>query len=661
MKASWFGMLLAVNLVAACGGDSDRAPHVPRPKPDGGSGSRGGEGGAGKGGRGGTGGGSGSDAPEVGPIIEFTSPQPASDPNSDELVTTREVSVDCHVTPRTNDSGVDGSSVAITLEDPRDPAKKIEAATNAQGEDIYQAKFIVADLPNGKLRFTCSAKDLASSPATNSAVLETFLDLGPKLMLTSPLDKAAVALKTPVTVRFQATPSPVAEGDEGAAVSDARLTVLGKVFEVRESSDTPGEYTATVDFEDKALFNPVPVAAEIILRASNSRMPGVVTRESRANIKVDGAGPSIEIRVPADGQIVPGRVELEVVITDTSGVKPGGVIARVTAGAKLYEYTNWTKTGDTYRLTFDTSEYQTAPNELTINIVAVDTVDNEATQGHFVRLDGQPPVLSLDPPWIREWRRNGDNVFCTIAFDSLADATDDGETVGPASTYRVRIEDETNVVVGAARYLSGVNESKVEIWVQGDPSIPLLIYNADNGGSDSVCNEINEKALSSAQRPTKRELAALLPRGVEWYPNSSVAFDSTNPMHMTTCPFDAAGGTASPPERLCPGTPMRRVIPAWVESKPPGIYAMNPTNGTSGECAGTTWNLLEIVGQGWACLAARAEDKVGNVGVSWPLRVCVDDPADGVTPCDEAQKPTCVQDCSPPPEPFPANYAFEQR
>src|SRR5262245_20525794 len=99
MKASGVGLLLVANLVAACGGDPEKAPLITK-RERGPEAGRGGSDAAGKGGHGGGGGDAGTDAPQVGPIIEFTKPEPASDPNADTLVTTRDVSVGCRVTAR---------------------------------------------------------------------------------------------------------------------------------------------------------------------------------------------------------------------------------------------------------------------------------------------------------------------------------------------------------------------------------------------------------------------------------------------------------------------------------------------------------------------------------------------------------------------------------
>jgi hypothetical protein len=52
------------------------------------------------------------------------------------------------------------------------------------------------------------------------------------------------------------------------------------------------------------------------------------------------------------------------------------------------------------------------------------------------------------------------------------------------------------------------------------------------------------------------------------------------------------------------------------------------------------------------CLAARALDAVGNIGISRPLRVCYDDPLTAFVPAcksDDEPPPSCTDGCALPP------------
>jgi hypothetical protein len=83
----------------------------------------------------------------------------------------------------------------------------------------------------------------------------------------------------------------------------------------------------------------------------------------------------------------------------------------------------------------------------------------------------------------------------------------------------------------------------------------------------------------------------------------------------------------------------------------PIIYAASPTE-NSLECTGVSWEFGTKVSQdGWVCFATRAVDNVGNVGISRPLRLCLDDPDRAGTPaCAEPGSipPSCTDSCTPP-------------
>jgi hypothetical protein len=84
------------------------------------------------------------------------------------------------------------------------------------------------------------------------------------------------------------------------------------------------------------------------------------------------------------------------------------------------------------------------------------------------------------------------------------------------------------------------------------------------------------------------------------------------------------------------------------------VYSVSPEAGTL-ECTGKFWELTSVVNrsppEGWLCLAARASDMVGNVGVSPPLRVCFDNPGTASHPTcanSSVAPPTCTDGCDPP-------------
>ena len=94
-----------------------------------------------------------------------------------------------------------------------------------------------------------------------------------------------------------------------------------------------------------------------------------------------------------------------------------------------------------------------------------------------------------------------------------------------------------------------------------------------------------------------------------------------------------------------------------VGASEPVIYAIEPVeNSLDVLCTGKEWAVGTAVSMatedgkpklGWVCLAARAVDRVGNPGISPPLRLCLDD---GTNPdrCKGALPPKCTDSCTPP-------------
>jgi hypothetical protein len=589
-----------------------------------------------------------------GPELSFTMLDPASDPNEDTVVTTPQVTVHCIAKQRR--AKVDESTVSIKIEKFDDESKdEVQPPTTKVGEDEYQAKFDVSARPNGVLKFTCTAKDVAMPANTSTLTMQTLLDLGPKIELLEPKDKGIYALRTPVTVKFKVTAQPLAEDDKEADVKDVKLKISGMEQPITESEDSPGTYQTTVDFNDKTLFMVPPMSSEVLVTASNGRTPDAPTRSVKADVKIDGDGPTIKIDAPMDGEIVHGEVVLKLTINDVSGVKPGSVFATINADA--LKITDWDVMGSSYQHTFDTRTFGYEITQLTINVSATDVVGNQTDPAASItlKLDNRPPLLSLDPPPMREFRKADPNIYCSELFDPVGDSAQNDKSIATvASYYRVFIEDQTNHAPGSmVDYHAGVDSSKVILYAQKDPSVPLLI---DTNG-DGTCDDIDYADLPEAKRPPLVKLTALTPRGSAYYPKT---LSGTYPGFCSGDP----GSSNKFPDTICPSTEMFRVIPSALESKPPAIYALSPTNAGTGECEGIAWSVLLNVGEGWRCLAARAEDTIGNVGVSAPLRVCFDNgnAGDGTPNCDQALAPACTKNCMiKEDQKFPQGMVYEAR
>jgi hypothetical protein len=580
--------------------------------------------------------------------VVITAPSQATNPNDDTLVTEASLAVRCKVTRSTltASSPIDKSAVQITLERPEDSTKLIAPAVTALVDDEYQATFDLSAFANGPLHFHCTAKDLATKPHTATVQLDTLLDLGPKIDFMEPRDKGIYTLKTPVSIRFQVSASKVGSTDVEDEIKEVKLNVGGVDTPVQESSTTPGLYQTSVNFDDHTKFPVPPTSAQMVVSVTDARTPTAATRSSKVDIVIDGDGPKIKVDDPPNRKIVHGVQELKLTVTDPSGIKPGSLVADINSG--LLVISQWEGKEPSFSQKFDTRALDSDHKltQLTINITASDGVGNKATVSHQLRLDNLPPLLELDPPYIREERMSGANAYCSAAFDPVGDsAANEGQRVFSSKRYRALVIDQTNHSAGAAvDYLAGVDPTKVVLYVQPDSSLPLLI----DTDQDGVCDDINSLDLPEKDRPTQLQLLPVNPGGTAWY---SKSINTTNPLHMATRCIADPGGSDTAPTPICPSpyTEMFRVVPGPSQGKPAAVYAVNPSNdGSSGECAGGSWELASIAKEGWLCMAARAEDTIGNIGVSAPLHICFDDgiSGNGVPTCTD-EPPSCTGMPSP--------------
>jgi hypothetical protein len=92
---------------------------------------------------------------------------------------------------------------------------------------------------------------------------------------------------------------------------------------------------------------------------------------------------------------------------------------------------------------------------------------------------------------------------------------------------------------------------------------------------------------------------------------------------------------------------MRFVMGHTIEGKPAVVYALDPIPGSIA-CTGQTWEIGAHADEGWVCLAGRALDNAGNIGISRPLRLCYDNPDTTFVP-DCGDPPDCTDGCTLPP------------
>jgi hypothetical protein len=580
----------------------------------------------------------GDDAgPELrGPLVEVLAPEApaAGDLSSGAILTRDSVRVRCLAAPNAESRApVDSSAVRVVVAGSGQVVEAIAQPALAARE--YEAEISLAEFSNGALSVACEATDTLGEAGRDE--ISTFVDFGPHIQIVNPVPGAAYANRLDIFVLVEA--APVAANDDGAApdFQSVEIVVAGEVLDDVTFHADDGVFEATILFED---FDPeLQGDNTLVVRASNSRADEPVTREERVIFNADGSGPVIEVTSPEPGELVAGLFSVTAIVTDDAGVDHASVVATI---AGTHEFRLFHVATDTYVGSFDTRELGLGMVFPTVVVRARDAVGNESQLGFLVALDNRPPVASLDSPPMIETRRNSEGALeCSVEFDPLGDdAAKDGQTVPQLTEIRARIEDLGNGALstpGVVVRRAGVDHAKVQLFVLDDEHGALIV---DTTG-DGVCDSINPLLVPTSVPQTDGEAAVLnlVPLG----PDGSSHFTE-----QATLPDGCAeieGDTPAPSE-ICFQSPATRQIATELGGDP-AIFTIAPV--TEDQCWGFAFDSVAAnISDGFACLAVRAEDNLGNKGISPPLRLCFDALGQG-TACPEpigAINPGPLPDCT---------------
>jgi hypothetical protein len=677
----WFAALLGLLVFAGCGDTNSRPSQAPSNESTGGrsvahhagAGGAAGQGGTGQtaGQEGASGGNSqgGSTAQAAGqggaeagqafaPKVTIRKPKSVAELAKDTPVISagKNIEVVCRAV-KASDAGareVNPSTVSVVLVDADGEEHAAAAVTPSQDkEDEYTTSFAIgADYAPGQAEIRCTAEDSSSPPASASASAYVFIDLGPTIEIDSPEEGAVRAVKDSVQFKYRITPAPIADKDPGAEVSSAELTVAGQTFELEEDPDEAGTYGLYVNFSDRSLFSVSPTGTtSALVRAYNSRDP-VISSELDHSFTLDGVPPVIKVTRPEDGSVVGGFVKLDFEITDDlAGVDPSTISVHV---GQLEFKRDW-GSGPKYSLEFDSANPEFgAEVQPEVRITASDKAGNANDSGASIvlYLDTVPPLVTLDPPNVRERKEvKTDEFECSHIFDPLGAAPNDLSKIPEVIMPRVMVWERTNSAPGQTLLVhAGTDEGSVSIYVQPDPEVPLLIDSNDDG----YCDTLNTTDPNDDSGLSFTDLVPIKATGTSDFTSA----DSDEAEDPTVASFGCSFGKASaPPGKLCHGaSDMTRVVgrKLWTDTgsieAATIVFGLGPTDG--GACSGREWEIAHLIPEGqegWICLAARAQDNVGNVGVSRPLRLCLDRTGGERPECAETDPPkdppTCTDGC----------------
>ena len=656
--------LLGVLLVAvACGSKSDHGTFVDTANGGTSAGGRGNTAGAaGKKMTGESGEGGAADEDPLAPVVSITSPVQVTDPNVGPVVLEK-VRVAC-TARKGSDPKATFAASSVSIEAFDASGKSIQKTVGTQNVDDASEFFSdftlsASKISNGAISFKCTASDTSTPPISGSDVVNTFIDHGPDITPVTPAIPLASAFDYyplgVVPFKFTVLPSPLSAKDKLAEVDEVTLTVNNVPIDISKAEDkaNPGTYKVEINLADPILFKMVPNGStSVSITATNKRKPLPVDHPAALkatedyNFGIDGAGPKITIVSPSvvDAPVLGRQVKLLFTITDTqAGVDPTTISVKLNSQeTHVFDANEWTHVDDTYGFTItDTNAVKGSTFQLSVGIEASDKAKNKAlpaTAQYW--LDTTPPIVDLDPPPIIE---SNPAKVCSAPFDPVGSASpDDGEVIPSASIFRALVWDLTNTTDGAkVLHYSGVDPSTVRLYAQADPTQPLLIalHNA------TTCDEIATEGMPNVTKPpVPYSLSPIDAVGTAFYGSKD---GQISPTIQNVC---TAGTLTTPPDPLCIPkiSDMTRVVQHDSGTSEDVIYTL--TSGSSAECTGKVLDLSASVPNGWVCLAGRAVDRAGNVGVSAPIRVCLNNPNKPTPACANSSvpKPTCTSGCTVP-------------
>lgn len=452
--------------------------------------------------------------------------------------------------------------------------------------------------------------------ATGQTRIVLAVDSGPSLTVRLPVEGGFYKGSAPVEV--QATQTKFTISQVTMALGQREATPL--------TSTGSGIYKGTIDF---GAFSPPLEGAQLAtFRGTNEN--GTETTVLR-KFTVDSEGPSIGGTSPGMGAMVGNVIVIKATVSDQAGVDDASVIAVVGNGDQNFEVVLSHQGGSAYSSLFDTTKLPSFALYPTISFRARDRLGNESTTSYMLSLDNEPPLMDLDPPYVRRFKEEGGKSICSWPFDPVGpDTVDDGDLVTQLFDVRARIEDRgNNPLTGEADFvlIGGIDAATVKLYVLGNANRPLVVDTSDP--PDEYCDDINPELVPTTRPQT--DLDAQVLDMLSMGPTGAADF-SPNP--DTSC----SSKSGDPPKAFCETTynpskalwgsdgrahsdSMTSVIA--YSNNLPAIYTLGPIGSDKMQCAGRQFDSSNNLKNGWACLAVKASDNLGNTQVSRPIRVCV--------------------------------------
>lgn len=623
------GCLLCVTPLA-CGDKGDRAP----PPPDG----------KGSGGRTNTGEGGAPPTQSVNenaPIVELRAPEEGE-------VLTNSLEASCTATRGDGEAAgaVEAGSIAISIEDEKSLPVKTSPVSPGAGDE-YNASIDLSSVDPGRYSVVCSATSSGTTPLTTTHRVDVLIDHGPRIEAISPIAEGFIARSGQHDFRVKISPVRLFAGDTDADLDGTPVLIIDeKEFTLEPKKDEENVFwVEAIDFEDETIFPDEPPGnTKVSVRAKNIRG---VAGSLDYPVYVDGVGPKISVSSPSSGSIVGTRATFTFQASDDySGVDWESLVVEVKDVEIPFDPDSprWSQSGNTAVLELVTTDLSVG-TQMSVNATVRDLAGNQSSDGaeSTYYLDQQQPILSLDPPNLRTHQTQNDLLVCSHSFDPLGAAIGHGDSTFNLALFRAFAWDMTNEEAGQLNlHYATVDSSSLRLWMT-PAGAPLVV----DTNQDGICDDISASVDVDVDTV---ELGPLGPSGAPFLGDGTG--DITNPDMTGSCAYSSNPET-TPPAGRCNGDSDLTYVTGQALSGTtiPAVYATLIGSGPT--CTGDQQSISALVGdvEGWICAAVRGSDKAGNVGVSAPIAVCLDNSeVPGQPSCwgqGSAGAPDCKDDCTP--------------
>jgi hypothetical protein len=551
------------------------------------------------------------------PTIVITAPVAGAEVHGDVMTVT------ATITSPTN-ALIQASSVLVTVTPPGG-AVATAPLTLTPIANVYSGTVSLPDNASGAGTFSVGASDI--NGLKGSAQGTYVHDHGPILSFVAPTGTTLVKGTQTITVEITVEDSlhPITD----IAKVSAGIRALGDIKLASVAGANPFTVVAMVDL--KTYDNPELDGSQLI-KAQAINSAGTIGSKTQ-QITVDNVGPTFTNVTPVSTKtaFVSGVTDISVDIDDLSGVDDSTVVAVWGGDAADYSVplTRTSMASKTYTGSFDVRSLGTSYVHPVFSIRARDTLGNPAEYVDSFFVDNTRPWLTMDhllSVRVAQLDTAVNKESCSALFSPLGDdVATEGKATQLAITLRARVEDHGNTEPGlTVEHVSGIDLSPaanavVMYVIEDDGTTPLAV----DTDADGICDDVNPQLppTTSIVLPGEALSLSLTPIIGTGVPD----FTPTGASPSGICEEFGQAGTTFAGLGICDATPLiYNIQGVSAESE---IFTLPPVVGDKVNCVGTQLDSYNHNLRGPICVVTRAVDNSGNINVSYPLHLCVIDPA----------------------------------